>query len=384
MSTASDTSVNYERKGYGRGLILGLTMAETMLLLVFCLLLAAGAIITKKEKEAAEAVKGEETAVMRLAAAEEKAKLAEERVAEVTEENERLLSHVKTIMEEATGRQVPDEEWRELVSAKQDVKRIKDSGLTVEEAIEHAPVAKVIKENAIDAETARELVPAVKKLAEQGITAEQAQAMAASMAVLRDKGFAEKPDPATELSVALDKAAEKGNSKPHEWPPIISMSELEGYNFKVGSAELSDNFRDKLREKASDIADTAKKYDVDIIEVIGHTDEQAMSGSTSNMDKGLKPVLDGKKPIGSLHPADNAGLGLARAISVAELLESLPELEGLTILPMSGGQLILPGDQLTDGAQSGDVKARRRIEIRVRKRSEQQTTKAALPQASGG
>lgn len=37
---------------------------------------------------------------------------------------------------------------------------------------------------------------------------------------------------------------------------------------------------------------------------------------------------------------------------------------------MSGAQLILPGDRLTDGAQSGDVSNRRRIEIRVRKRIE--------------
>ncbi|MDQ6436358.1 OmpA family protein [Mesorhizobium sp. LHD-90] len=381
----SDTSVNYERKGYGRGLILGLTMAETMLLLVFCLLLAAGAVIAKEKKEAEEALKAKETTIVLLTTAEKKAALAEAKAARAEADHKRLLSEIKTMMERSTGRRVPDEQWRELVSAKQAVAAIEESGLTVEEAIEHAPAAKVMKENAIDMETAKKLVPAVKELSGQGITAEQTLAMATSMVVLRDKGFADKTDPATELAAALDKAAE-GNATPHRWPPIISMSELEGYNFKVGSAELSDNFRIKLREKASEIANTAEEYGVDIIEVIGHTDEQAMSGSVSNMDKGLKPVLDGKKPVGSLHPADNAGLGLARAISVAELLESLPEIKSqkLTVLPMSGGQLILPGDQLTDGVQSGDVKARRRIEIRVRKRSERQTTNAVLPQPRDG
>ncbi|GLS29402.1 OmpA family protein [Mesorhizobium albiziae] len=366
MSLASDTSVNYERKGYGRGLILGLTMAETMLLLVFCLLLAAGAIIAKKEKEAAEAKKSTIEAM-------ERARLAETEADKARKENEALLTQVAKMMESATGKRIPDDEWRELVKAKQDVARIEKSGLTVEEAIKHAPVTKVMKEQALDEKTARELVPAVKKLAERGITAEETEKMASSLSVLRDNGFAEKDNPAVELAAALDKAAkatEEGNSKPHEWPPIISMSELEGYNFKVGSAELSDTFEIKLREKASEIAGRAKEYGVDLIEVIGHTDEQAMAGAVSNMDKGLKAVLDGEKPIASLHPADNAGLGLARAISVAELLESLPELKGLTILPMSGGQLILPGDRLTDGAQSGDVKARRRIEIRVRQRAE--------------
>ncbi|PBB52954.1 MULTISPECIES: OmpA family protein [Mesorhizobium] len=377
MSTPGDTSVNHERKGYGRGLILGLTMAETMLLLVFCLLLAAGAIIAKKEKEAAAA---ESWAIE----ATKKAGIAEAQADKAKKENEALLSQVSKMMESATGRRIPDEQWRELVKAKQDVERIEETGLTVEEAIKHAPVTKVIKEHAVDERTARELAPAVKKLAEQGITAEQTEKMASSMAVLRDRGFTEKADPAADLAAALDKAAEEGNSTPHKWPPIISMSELEGYNFKVGSAELSDTFKIKLRQKASEIAGRAKEYGVDIIEVIGHTDEQAMSGYASNLDRGLKPVLDGQKPIGSLHPADNAGLGLARAISVAELLGGMPELKGLTILPMSGGQLILPGDQLTDGAQSGDVKARRRIEIRVRKRSEQQTTKAVVQQTRDG
>ncbi|WP_245443812.1 OmpA family protein [Mesorhizobium sp. DCY119] len=277
------------------------------------------------------------------------------------------------MMESATGRKTPDEEWRELVKAKREVERIEAAGLTVEEAIEHAPVTKILKENAVDEKIAKDLVPAVKKMVEKGLSADQAEALATSMAVLRDRGFAEKDNPAAELTAALDKAKEQVNAKPHQWPPIISMSELEGYNFKIGSAELSETFKVKLKEKASEIANRAREYGVDIIEVIGHTDEQAMSGSISNMDKGLKSVLDGQRPIGSLRPADNAGLGLARAISVAELLENLPELDGLTILPMSGGQLILPGDKLTDGAQLGDVKARRRIEIRVRKRSESET-----------
>ncbi|PZV37135.1 hypothetical protein [Mesorhizobium kowhaii] len=77
---------------------------------------------------------------------------------------------------------------------------------------------------------------------------------------------------------------------------------------------------------------------------------QPLAGDFSNMDSGLKPVLDGKTPIGSLHPADNAGLRIVRAISVAALLEGMPELKDFTILPMPGGQLILPGDRLRRSA----------------------------------
>ncbi|WP_292329071.1 hypothetical protein [Mesorhizobium sp.] len=51
LNEPAGASVGYEKKGYARGLILGLTMAETMLLLVFCLLLVAGAIVAKKKAE---------------------------------------------------------------------------------------------------------------------------------------------------------------------------------------------------------------------------------------------------------------------------------------------------------------------------------------------
>ncbi|APO72198.1 hypothetical protein IE4872_PD01677 (plasmid) [Rhizobium gallicum] len=67
-------------------------------------------------------------------------------------------------------------------------------------------------------------------------------------------------------------------------------------------------------------------------------------------------------------PADNAGLGLARALAVAIELKADKKLEGATILPMSAAQLVLPGDTLTRG-QAGNVESRRRIEIRIRRRN---------------
>ncbi|RWE32285.1 MAG: hypothetical protein EOS78_24555 [Mesorhizobium sp.] len=311
-------------------------MAETMLLLVFCLLLAAGAIIAKKEKEAANAQKI--------------AQAVQESARKLDEENRRLLAQLNALIKPASDRNVPDQEWRELVLAKEAVETIRKAGLTVEEVVKKAPVTKVLADNDVDIDQAKEMIEQMK--------------------VLKEYGYVGAAKSAKDLSEALKKAGEAVVAgKPHDWPPIISLSELGGYNFESGSAELSDDFKTKLRDLSKTIASIAKSYGVDVIEVIGHTDEQAMSGESSNMDKGLQPVLAHKLQIGTLHPADNAGLGLARAISVTSILRDMPELKGFTILPMSGGQLILPGDRLTDGAQAGDVKARRRIEIRVRQRS---------------
>lgn len=324
MSAASETSITAEKKGYSRGLILGLTMAESMLLLVFCLLLAAGAIIAKERKN--------------REIAQQAQKSAEEVASKATEENEKLSEKISSFRT-GTGHWVSDDEWKELVPAQEAADAIVASGLTLDEAVELAPTIALLRDSGLTDVTIREWVPTIKELAAKGLSGK-------------------------DVIELVEKAR---TAKPHEWPPIISLSELGGYNFDPGSADLSENFRTKLREKSGEIANTAKKYEVDIIEVIGHTDEQTMSGDSSNMDRGLKSVLERKEPVGFLHPADNAGLGLARAISVAKFLEAMPELKGFTILPMSGGQLILPGDKLTDGSQSGDVKARRRIEIRVRK-----------------
>ncbi|MER9675026.1 hypothetical protein [Mesorhizobium sp. M0208] len=336
MSEVGGTAITFERKGYGRGLILGLTMAETMLLLVFCLLLAAGAIIAKTKKE--------------TAAAQKIAQSLNDEARKLDEENKRLLAQLNAMVKPASGRSVPDQEWRELVLAKEAAEAIKKAGLTLEEVVKNTPASKILAENNVDVD--------------------QAKAMIEKMKVLRELGYVGTAKTSKDLADALKKAEEPApEDKPHDWPPIISLSELDGYNFDTGSAELSDGFKTKLRQMSKTIAGIATSYGVDVIEVIGHTDEQAMAGDSSNMDRGLQPVLARKMDIGTLHPADNAGLGLARAISVTSILRDMPELKGFTILPMSGGQLILPGDRLTDGAQAGDVKARRRIEIRVRQRS---------------
>lgn len=65
------------------------------------------------------------------------------------------------------------------------------------------------------------------------------------------------------------------------------------------------------------------EYNVDIVEAIGHTDELRIARKESNFDQ--------------------------------------------TVLPLSAGQPIIPGDRLTS-AEAGDMRERRRIEIRIHQR----------------
>ena len=162
-----------------------------------------------------------------------------------------------------------------------------------------------------------------------------------------------------------------GDRSGHQWPPIIRLSEADGNFFKTGSAELSPEFREKLMTSTPEqILALIKKYDVDVIEVVGHTDEQPVGLRQSNLDRDLVPVLRNYASIGSLVPADNAGLGLARAVSVVSVLSRSPLLSGYKLIPLSGAQLVNTDETLAiGGAFSGDVRERRRIEIRLRKSS---------------
>ena len=122
------------------------------------------------------------------------------------------------------------------------------------------------------------------------------------------------------------------------------------------------------RRSVPKILQIAAQYpDVDIIEVVGHTDEQTIRRRYSNLDNTLIDVLKVGN-VSSLVPADNAGLGMSRAVAVVTQLlqENRLEQRFSRILPMSGAQLIQVDETLSHGSL-GDVKERRRIEIRLRK-----------------
>jgi hypothetical protein len=65
--------------------------------------------------------------------------------------------------------------------------------------------------------------------------------------------------------------------------------------------------------------------------------------------------------------ADNAGLGLARALAVVRVLTSDVRLLGFRILPLSAAQLTDVDGRMTRWDNQADMRERRRIEIRMRK-----------------
>jgi flagellar motor protein MotB len=343
----NETAIGRQTASYRQGLVLGLTMAEIMLLLVFCLLIAVGVALSSeraKRDDALARLKKVETAAASNAALVDAIK-RNSRLTELLDRNARV-----------TSQRDIDEFWRKLVESNDIVSRMERQGVPLAALKEDSDYAAKLQEliaKGIDPDKVARgaaLAAAIDAAVPQHLTPQQ-------IAALVEKGL------------SASKAPDDSNKKNgHNWPPIINLSEAGGYFFATGSAELTPNFAAALRtvvvERLLEIAD---QFDVDVIEVIGHTDEQPVTSKPSNLDRSLPSVMLGGSSPDMLQWGDNAGLGLARALAVVELLSNNFRLRNFSILPLSAAQLIGIDGRITHWDGQGDVRERRRIEIRMRK-----------------
>jgi flagellar motor protein MotB len=348
----TDTTIGRETASYRQGLVLGLTMAEIMLLLVFCLLIAVGVALSNERAQRDEAL-------TRLKKVEAVA-ASDAAVVDTLRRNSRLAELIDRTVR-ATSRSEIDDFWRKLVESNDVVSRMQRQGVSMaalqEEGSTLAKLQQLIAQGIDPDKVARgaALASAIDAVAaEKGLGSLRPQEIAA----LIEKGLApSKPPP---------EPARNG----HTWPPIINLSEAGGYFFATGSAELTANFGAALRTVVVErLLDIAQEFDVDVIEVIGHTDEQAVSNRISNLDRNLASVTLGTSGTDVLQWGDNAGLGLARALAVVGLLSGDSRLRNFRILPLSAAQLIGIDGRITRWDSLGNVQERRRIEIRMRKSS---------------
>jgi flagellar motor protein MotB len=150
-------------------------------------------------------------------------------------------------------------------------------------------------------------------------------------------------------------------------PPIIEIQDSGSYRFTSGSADISSELRQYLiNTLAGQIASQVRESQIDVIEVIGHTDAQPNSSGAGNLDLTIEQVASNKSPVSILKASSNADLGLMRALAVVKVLQqvqtSKPELKQVKFRAYSAGQLIVPrGAEASIDAQDS---RRRRIEIR--------------------
>ncbi|MUH00481.1 flagellar motor protein [Scytonema sp. UIC 10036] len=153
-------------------------------------------------------------------------------------------------------------------------------------------------------------------------------------------------------------------------PPIILIKDEGAYRFESGSAELPQPMYKYVWTKiVPEIEQKTKEYNINTVEIIGHTDGQANGGTISNLDQNLENVATGSLPVRNLKAGSNADLGLMRSLELVRVLRYIQtkegRLKGLKFRAYSAAQLILPSGEfaLPTSAQQEDS-TRRRIEIR--------------------
>ncbi|NEQ16111.1 MAG: flagellar motor protein, partial [Moorea sp. SIO3E2] len=155
--------------------------------------------------------------------------------------------------------------------------------------------------------------------------------------------------------------------KPPDTPPIIVIKDQGAYRFDSGSAEIPSAMKDYIRQQiVPAIESNAKDYEINVVELIGHTDGQPNLGA-GNIDQTIGNVVNKNSSISQLRPGSNADLGLMRALAVVQLLREIQSkegrLKGLQFRAYSAAQLILPNGKIAPISLKDD-QTRRRIEIR--------------------
>ncbi len=342
--------IDRQTASYRQGLVLGLTMAEIMLLLVFCLLIAVGVSLASeraKRDDALNRLKEVETAAA-----------ANQQAIETIRRNTQLAELLNRTAKLGSQSEI-DDFWRKLVESNDAVEKMEQQGVPLAMLQDSDYLAKLqqLASEGVDPDKIARALAVVAAIDSWAAGKNLGELAPQEIVALLDKGLTA-PKPVEEAE----------RKQGHNWPPIINLSEAGGYYFATGSAELTPNFATELRTVVVDrLLEIADSYDVDVIEVIGHTDEQPVNSRASNLDRTLSTVTSGTSGAGVLQWADNAGLGLARALSVVERLSADPRLKNFRILPLSAAQLIGTDGRITHWDGHGDVRERRRIEIRMRK-----------------
>lgn len=144
--------------------------------------------------------------------------------------------------------------------------------------------------------------------------------------------------------------------------PIIIDEKSGNFQFPSGSAELTPELQRYIQTNIlPEIKKATGKGNIDFIQIIGHTDSQGINNS-SNLDGKLISAATGSERINSLKAGSNTDLGLMRAISVVQFLNT-NELGKVKFRAYSAGQLYMPSGELAKIDRGAD-NARRRIEIR--------------------
>src|ERR1035437_1235351 len=222
-----DGQISRQSSSYRQGLCLRLTMAEIMILLVFCLLIAMAAFLKIEQKKRAKAEEQVHT--------EQINSRADRDLVTALKQSPSLYEKLSSAPGSGDAQAV-DEFWRELVESRSTVSQLKKGGLSEKDITERLADAELLKSKGISTEKAlrdADIVGSIEK-------------------VMPIAGQASTP--VKLIADAVGRGLTGGNTPGHQWPPIISLSEADNHFFESGSAELTPKFRATATTAASNPA----------------------------------------------------------------------------------------------------------------------------------
>ena len=93
-------------------------------------------------------------------------------------------------------------------------------------------------------------------------------------------------DPKQSESLLKDFAAQRQSEGRYNLMPSIILNDAEGNTFEIGKAELKPEFKSKIiNDVIPELIQKVAKYKLDVIEVIGHTDDIPIRSLKSNLDE---------------------------------------------------------------------------------------------------
>src|SRR5580693_3269564 len=117
-----DGHIFRQSSSYRQGLVLGLTMAEIMILLIFCLLITMATFLKREQTRRQEAE--QQVRVERVSG------MADHNLVEAIKQNPELYELLRSDVMTSSGAKAVDQYWRELVESRDAMAELKKGGLS--------------------------------------------------------------------------------------------------------------------------------------------------------------------------------------------------------------------------------------------------------------
>ena len=191
-----DGHIFRQSSSYRQGLVLGLTMAEIMILLIFCLLITMAAFLKREQTKREEAE--QQVRVERVSS------MADRNLVTAIKQNPELYERLRSEVVTSSGVKAVDEFWRELVESRNAMAEFKKGGLSEKDIRDQLTEMELLNSRGISLDKALRDADIVESIEKVMPAAGQSSTPPQMIADAVSRGLS-------------------GDRSGHQWPPIIQI-----------------------------------------------------------------------------------------------------------------------------------------------------------------